>query len=260
MLHKSFSTAIKADTGADAGAGVFEALASTWDVDSVGDLVVPGAFADSLAEWEASGQPIPVIWSHQHDDPFAHIGYVLDAEERDQGLWVKAQLDIDPEAENAHARQAYRLLKAGRVTSMSFAFDIDDAEPAGNGVTLLKKLKLYEVGPTLIPANPAAELLTVKHHTNAAGVKAGRVLSAKNETALRDIRDQLATAAAGIDDVLTAVDQTAVNNHTTEDTPGVDSSADSSSANGSSATKTCHTRHEQSPESVRLLTELDLLT
>ncbi|MFC5992942.1 HK97 family phage prohead protease [Pseudonocardia hispaniensis] len=185
--------------------GVFEALVATWDVDSVGDRIVKGAFADTLAEWKASGNPIPVLWSHMSHDPDYHIGVVEDAEERDDGLWVKGRLDIeDPRSKSA---QVYRLLKGRRVTQFSFAYDVldgapgKDADGSGRDVFELRKLKLYEVGPTLIGANQRTELLEVKQQpvtvnvhptrpaTDAAEaeVKVGRTLSAANEKRVRQI-------------------------------------------------------------------------
>jgi HK97 family phage prohead protease len=181
--------------------GVFEALVATYDVDSIGDRIVPGAFADTLAEWKASGDPIPVYWSHRMDDPDYNIGFVEDAEERAEGLWVKGRLDLDA----SKAAQVYRLMKGRRVTQFSFAYDVIDGSPAkseGADEFELRKLKVYEVGPTPIGMNQATELLGVKHAiteaTDALGglaekmsgrlaaVKAGRTLSAKNEGRLRD--------------------------------------------------------------------------
>src|SRR5207302_945450 len=102
--------------------GVFTALVATYDLDSVGDKIVPGAFKDTLDEWSTSGNPIPVYWSHRMDDPTMNIGEVLDATETDQGLEVKAQLDLD----NPTAVQVYKLLKVRRVTQFSFAYDVED--------------------------------------------------------------------------------------------------------------------------------------
>lgn len=208
MLTKSCGVKVKAvGTDDSLEEGVFEAIVSVFgNVDSYGDRVVKGAFANTLAEWEASGDPIPVYWSHRMDDPDFNIGHVLEAKETDEGLWVKAQIDL----ESPKAAQVFRLLKGRRVTQFSFAYDIesyrvvkgaDDAD----SVWELEQLKLYEVGPTPIGANQETELLTVKaagHHAShlAAEVKAGRVLSAKNEGELR-------TAYESIGKVLAALDQ-----------------------------------------------------
>lgn len=154
--------------------GVFEAIVATYDRDSYGDVIVPGAFKDTLAEWKSSGDPIPVYWSHRMDDPDYNIGQVLEAKETDEGLWVKAQLDLDsPKAQTTH-----RLMKGRRVTQFSFAYEVvkgafvhgtdddDDADEKDGEPQLpyyeLRELKLFEVGPTPIGANQETELLDVK--------------------------------------------------------------------------------------------------
>ena len=91
----------------DGEKGRFQALASTYDIDSVGDKVKPGAFAKTLSDWEAKGDNIPLLWSHRMDDPDYNLGHVLDAKEMSGGLLVDVQLDLD----GAKAVQAYRLLK-----------------------------------------------------------------------------------------------------------------------------------------------------
>lgn len=147
--------------------GVFEAIVSAFgNVDSYGDVVLPGAFTDTLAEWKATGDPIPVLWSHAANDPDYHIGYVLEAEERPEGLWVRAQLDPDDLTDvRSKTSKIYRLLKGRRVTQFSFAFDVVDAgwgERDDRDVYELRKLNLYEVGPCLIGVNQATSLLDIK--------------------------------------------------------------------------------------------------
>lgn len=186
--------------------GVFEAIVSVFgNVDSYGDRVVKGAFEDTLAEWAASGDPIPVYWSHRMDDPDFNIGHVLEAKETEEGLWVKAQIDL----EGPKAQQVYRLLKGRRVTQFSFAYDIEaytivKAADDSDSVWELTKLKLYEVGPTPIGANQETELLSVKsaaHHAQriAAGMKAGRVISAKNESELRTAHESIGRVLAALE-------------------------------------------------------------
>jgi hypothetical protein len=214
MRIKSCPVRIKA-AGENEGTddGVFEAIVAAYNVDSVGDKIVPGAFGDTLDEWKSSGNPIPVLWSHMSHDPDYHIGEVLEAEERPEGLWVKARIDLD----SPKAAQVYKLLKGRRVTQFSFAYDVLDGGPAkskaddGEDAFELRKLKLYEVGPTLIGANQATELLDVKSAdgatmriavegasaaqteelrqalTGAMAAKAGRTLSQKNEQRVKDI-------------------------------------------------------------------------
>lgn len=144
--------------------GVFEAIVAAYNVDSVGDRIVPGAFRKTLDAWHESGDPIPVLWAHKSDDPEYHIGHVIEAEERPEGLWVKARIDIDePGSKSA---KVYRLLKGRRVRQFSFAYDEIDARPAqedGSGAQKeLHELRLHEVGPCLLGANQETALLGVK--------------------------------------------------------------------------------------------------
>ncbi len=227
MLTKTAPvTHVKAGPDDGLAEGQFEAFVSVFgNVDSYGDVVMPGAFTDTLAEWKASGNPIPVIWSHRYDDPDNHIGVALEAEERTiggkSGLWILGQLDIDDDAKKA--RQVSRLLKGRRVTQFSFSYDILDAGMAKSAELgdyyELRKLRLFEVGPTLIGANQETELLGAKAQQFltqfrglVADAKAGRVLSAANEKAIDSAVDQI---LGGVDDLRAVLAQ--VQDSTTSD-------------------------------------------
>lgn len=202
-MLKTLPVQIKAATDAEGGAGIVEALVATYDVDSGGDQIVPGAFTKSLEEWASSGMQIPFIWSHMHDDLDAYLGDVVEAKETDEGLVVRAQLDM----EDDKARKAFRLIKGGRVRNYSFAYEVVDSEQSGD-VLLLKELKLFEVGPTLIGMNRNTRTIDAKRDEHvvisaadfsALRLKVGRVLSASNETALRDAYEAIGRVLAQID-------------------------------------------------------------
>lgn len=144
------------------GKGQFTALVSVFgNVDSLGEVVMPGAFTDTLAQWQAKGDPIPVVWSHQWSDPMSHIGEVLEAKETDQGLEVTAQLDMS----NPTAVQVFKLLKDRRVTEFSYAGEESDFKvvdsPEGP-IIQVGKVDLIELGPCLKGANPATVLMSTK--------------------------------------------------------------------------------------------------
>lgn len=215
-MHKTCPTQIKAAGPTDGlEEGQFRALVSVFgNKDSYGDIVMPGAFADTLAEWQSKGEAIPVYYSHQISDPSMNIGWVVEAKETDTGLEVLGQLDLADDAPPM-AKYVHRLLKRpGGVRDFSFAYDVLDgsAEKDADGGEYfeLRKLKLYEVGPTQVGANPATELLAVKHVAEhaarvSAEFKAGRVLSAKNEQTLKDALESLTTCASSIKNVLASV-------------------------------------------------------
>ncbi|MFF2651477.1 HK97 family phage prohead protease [Streptomyces sp. NPDC058045] len=188
--------------------GQFRAVVSVFgNEDSMGDVIAPGAFAQVLAEWKASGDPIPVVWSHKWADPFAHIGSVLEATETPDGLEVLAQIeDMDT---NPTAKHVHGLLKGRRIKQFSFAYDVgeggwvdtDDTanHPWGEFYEIKRFSRLYEVGPCLVGANQETELLAAKAADIARGVKEGRVLAGAHY-------DRLVSAHAAIGDVLAAAE------------------------------------------------------
>lgn len=184
--HKTYSAAIEVKAASDeAPHGEFTALVSVFgNVDLVGDRVVKGAFADSLAEYAASGKSIPVVWSHDWNTPESYIGKALSAEETDDGLLVRAAFfDTD------RAQTVRNLLTERVVSEFSFAYDVVDEQKADDGANELTSLRLLEVGPTLKGANPETVLVAAKAAEVEA--KAGRVLSTKNEAAIREAKQLL---------------------------------------------------------------------
>ena len=178
--------------------GQFEGYASVFgNVDSYGDIVEPGAFTKTLAAWALKGDPIPLLWGHDFSDPYSNIGALDSATEDEHGLKVVGTFDL----ENPKAAQVYRLAKGRRCTGMSFAYNVVDAEKADDGYHL-KELDLFEASIVPIGANPEAGVLAVKALADdmAAGMKAGRVLSSKNESALRDARDAIDSVLAALGD------------------------------------------------------------
>ena len=205
MYTKDAMIQIKAGPADGLSEGQFVAYASVFgNVDSYGDVMVKGAFANTLSEWASSGNPIPLLFGHEMSDPDYNIGYVMDAVEDATGLRVTCQLDL----ENPKAKQVYRLIKGRRVDQMSFAYDvIKSAENYGPGeaeVNQILEVKLYEVSVVTVGANQLTEILAVKNMPILADrlvtdVKAGRVLSAKNETELRGAYDALGRVLSVLD-------------------------------------------------------------
>lgn len=199
MLTKNATIQIKAGPEDGLSEGQFVAYASVFgNVDSYGDIVVKGAFAEDLDRWEKSGNAIPLLFGHNMVDPDLNIGHVVSAEEDEIGLKVTAQLDL----ENPKSKQVYRMLKGKRINQMSFAYDVIDGAPVKSpdsdedDVYEIRKLKLYEVSVVTVGANAETEILAVKTMPTVADrvvadIKAGRVLSAKNESELRSAHEAL---------------------------------------------------------------------
>lgn len=209
MLIKNAEVSLKAGPDDGLADGQFTAYASVFgNVDSYGDVVVKGAFAETVKMWEDSPNQLPVLFGHNLSDPDYNIGAVVDAKEDDRGLLVTAQLDL----ESPKAAQVYRLIKGRRVSQMSFAYDVEDStqrEKDGSSVTELHRLKLYEISVVPIGANQETEILAVKAAATVLtdGLKAGRVLSAKNETELRSAYDSIGAVLSALDAPPAAQDQ-----------------------------------------------------
>ena len=212
MLTKNAPAKLKAGPDDGLGEGEFTAYASVFgNKDSYGDIVMPGAFAKDLDRWAAKGDPIPLLFGHNMSDPDYNIGEILAAEEDETGLKVHARLDL----QSPKALQVYRLLKGRRVSQMSFAYDVIDggyekrakdggADGESEEFYALRELKVYEVSVVPIGANQETEILAVKAiptaaHRFAEDLKAGRVLSAKNEGELRTAHEALGRVLSVLD-------------------------------------------------------------
>jgi HK97 family phage prohead protease len=204
MLTKNHTIELKAGPQDGLDEGQFVAYASVFgNIDSYGDIVTKGAFAKDLQRWEKSGNPIPLLFGHNMSDPDYNIGSVIKAEEDNVGLKVTAQLDL----ENPKAKQVYRMLKGRRINQMSFAYDVVDGSTEkvdGQDVYEIRDMKLYEVSVVTVGANQETEILSVKQLPTVADrllaeFKAGRVLSAKNESELRSAHEALGRVLSVLD-------------------------------------------------------------
>ena len=177
-LYKSFE--LKSDEN-----GIVEGYASTWTKtpDSYGDIVIKGAFTETLKKRKATGHPFPLCFNHDFDQI---IGAVFEAEEDDYGLKIRASFLNTPAAQEKR-----ELVKEGIVWQFSFAYSVLGAEAPTEDekkqgiVQKLTKLDLYEVSLVPVPANQTAIVTEIKNDDNAE-VKAGRRNSAKDEELIRD--------------------------------------------------------------------------
>lgn len=140
--------------------GTFEGYGSIFgNVDSYGEVVMPGAFAASLAAAGKKGRSVKMLWQHDPDQP---IGVWDDLAEDAKGLYVKGRLLVDA---STRAREAHGLLKEGAVDGLSIGYRVLDAKPHPDkpNVIALRKLDLREVSIVTFPANERALVDAVKH-------------------------------------------------------------------------------------------------
>jgi HK97 family phage prohead protease len=166
MDTKTFEALDLSVKSADGTKGEFTALVSVFgNVDLVGDRVMPGAFTKSIEDWQGKSESVPVIFSHEHDNPMAYIGEVdpQNLTQTGRGLFVKGQLDLT----NPYAEQTFKLMQKGAVKGFSFGYTVPKESKGSDGARELHEIALFEVGPTFQGANPEAGLLAVKSAADA---------------------------------------------------------------------------------------------
>lgn len=138
-------------------AGQFSGYGSVFGVkDSYGDVVVPGAFTDSLAAQHAAGRLPAMLWQHRSAEP---LGVYTDMKEDNIGLKVEGQIAMS----TVRGAEAYSLLKLGAISGLSIGYmPREDSFDKLTGVTTLKKVDLWEVSLVTFPANDAARVQGVK--------------------------------------------------------------------------------------------------
>ena len=185
----------------NSGGGVFSGYASTWEKDLYDDVVVKGAFAQTLsADFKAGGAGIPIHWQHKDGSPNDVIGETLSAVEDEHGLLITAK-----------GKRAYDLLKRGLIHQMSIGFiaektawvEDEESKSPWDGYREIRQLKLFEISLVQVAANQGAEVLEVK---------AGRAISKANE-------DKIRTAYEALGELLDSITETPDDDDTDDSKP-----------------------------------------
>lgn len=180
-IRKTFAAKVTVSTDTEDQPGTFEAIVAVFgNEDTDGDIVERGAFAATLKRWAETGDPLPVMWSHQNGDPDSILGHYLDAKEVEGGLWVKGLLDLDhPRAARIHKLMLQRLITEFSWQGEVLKYEILEPESPDDwfwsGIRILE-IDLWEAGPCFKGANRDTELLAVKaaDHTGPIGERIRR--------------------------------------------------------------------------------------
>lgn len=128
------------------------------NIDNGRDMVMQGAFAESIASKGAKG--VKMLWQH---DPSQPIGTWTEASEDRKGLKMSGQLLLSL----AKGREVYEMMKAGIVDGLSIGFktmkESYDTEKGGRGYRKIEKADLWEVSLVTFPMNPKATVTAVKN-------------------------------------------------------------------------------------------------
>jgi len=150
--------------------GKFKGWGSTFggSADAHGDVVVKGAFKDTIAQGGRNKNGIAMLYQHNPSEP---IGIWTKLEELDQGLYVEGELILEVQ----RAKETLALMRKGAIKGLSIGYDLprlanglrdpDSYEIVERGEQYnryLKKVDLWEISPVTFPANVGANITTVK--------------------------------------------------------------------------------------------------
>jgi len=138
--------------------GSFSGYASRFNVVDLGrDLVLPGAFAESVSRRGARG--IKMLFQH---DPAEPLGVWLEVREDAHGLFARGR--ILPEVERG--REVLALMRAGAIDGLSIGFRaVEGRTDPKSGVRKLSRIDLWEISVVTFPMLPEARVSAVKNES-----------------------------------------------------------------------------------------------
>ena len=147
--------------------GTVEGYASLFgEIDQARDMVMRGAFADTLAS--RGIRRIPMLFQH---DPSEPVGIWLELREDFRGLFARGRLI--PEV--ARGRELISLLRAGAIDGLSIGFRASKARiDPKTRIRRLHAVDLWEISIVTFPLLAGARVRAVKHATSKAMLSCAR--------------------------------------------------------------------------------------
>jgi HK97 family phage prohead protease len=138
--------------------GTFSGYASLFHTEDLGrDIVLPGAFRDSLERRGATG--IKLLYQHNPAEP---IGIWESLEEDSRGLHARGRLMLAV----ARAREVLALMRAGALDGLSIGFRaVVGHRDKSSGIRRLARIDLWEISIVTFPLLPEARVAHVKSDT-----------------------------------------------------------------------------------------------
>jgi HK97 family phage prohead protease len=136
------------------------------NVDSHGDVITPGAFKTSLAEWSAKGRLPPMLIQHGGmgltEMAGVPVGIWESMSEDNMGLQVKGRIiNLDTE----RSKTIYGAMKEGAMGGLSIGYRAKKSAPGDiklGSRRILQEIGLYEVSIVAEPSNEKAGFSYVK--------------------------------------------------------------------------------------------------
>lgn len=166
LVRLNVPLSVKAET-IDKGARTFEGLAATWDEDLGADIIHKKAFKNSIAEWKASTEAMPLLNSHDQFDIFSALGQAVAMKETDEGLWTKWEVlegdDGDRVLQRLRPSPTTGRAIIGKMSIGFYPIKYDYEQPEGSDSFFDRKRHIYEaslkeVSLVLFPMNPNASI------------------------------------------------------------------------------------------------------
>lgn len=150
----------------NAAEGVFSGYGAMFgNVDSHGDVILPGAFRESLAERKSQGRGVPMHVMHGvYGGDGVPVGVWTSVEEDDKGLRVEGKLSgMNTDA----GRMRYELVKDGALGGLSIGYRVKKngatyGQKPGEPKRTLKSLHLGEISLVDDPSNAQARVMEMK--------------------------------------------------------------------------------------------------
>ena len=147
--------------------GTVEGYASLFgEIDQARDMVMRGAFADTLAT--RGIRRIPMLFQH---DPSEPVGVWLELREDHRGLFARGRLIPDV----ARGRELLSLLRAGAIDGLSIGFRTSKARiDPKTRIRRLHAVDLWEISIVTFPLLAGARVRAVKQATSPAKLSHAR--------------------------------------------------------------------------------------
>lgn len=190
-LFKSFE--LKIDE-----AGKIAGFFSTYDKtpDSYGDIILPGAFTETIAKRKKTGHPFPLCFNHD----FSAVIGVIDMDtlqDTDKGPYMEAGF-LDTQL----AQEVRKMCLSGAIWQFSFAYDVLESrkpteEEKKLGIwNVLEKLEVFEISVVTVPANQNAVVTEVK---------SGKRNSKADEDIIRDSIRELGQTVEDLNEAIASI-------------------------------------------------------
>ncbi len=187
--------AISGQIGIDKAQGIVECFVSgVGNKDSVGDIVLPGAFNASLKRRKPR-----VVWGHDWNQPIGKVIEIYEVPASDPrlpdkmkeakigGLFAKVQFNLNTErGREAFANVAFY----DQEQEWSIGYKTINADfDAGRQANLLKEVELYEISPVLHGANQLTGTISVKNEERGVSKEMTEEKGGLNNTHMGDPND-----------------------------------------------------------------------